>query len=501
MKKFTKKIIYQEYGKLIMDLRTIQKEKLPEISKKFSYLHFDKTYFSDTYTKKDEKKFWEIIYFTSDFLTKSKCKIEKELVEKCLQENQCIYSSISSLTNKKDEFDEILFESILQNHPQPNLISHLLEVYMRLDSDFSSFYTALYSFICAKSIIDATIISDAKGFPIDDDLADKLCWAPIDYQNDFDDDFDDDEESDKINNIEELESKFKEFITATFPESVSEAALEDPNFLRNLLENEPRDINEETDELIEIREKYTKLLENDSQYACTKRKNLLKKALDLYPEDIQLYLMLVAEYKSLDKKIEICDEALEIAKTFIGDEKEFKKIEKKQLFGIVPTTKAYIEVLFAKAAIFRNVGAFHCAYDIFEKMLELCPSDGLGARVFYLEALLEHSSYKNNNKEINDLIDRFSGDELPSIPWTKIFLLLNNDKIAEAKIKLKKAKNNNKYVSKFLLNRKEYFIDFTVPLVRGSKEEAENYCGIFKRFWSKDNLKKLRKIIIAIEKD
>ena len=67
MKKFTKKNIYQEYGKLIMDLRTIQKEKFPETSKKFSYLHFDKTYFSDTYTKKDEKKFWEIIYFTSDF--------------------------------------------------------------------------------------------------------------------------------------------------------------------------------------------------------------------------------------------------------------------------------------------------------------------------------------------------------------------------------------------------------------------------------------------------
>ncbi len=491
MKKITTKKILEEYGYLTANLKMIKKNNIPEIKKKFSFLHFNESYFSETYIKSDEKEFWKLIFFISKILTNAKAHLKTDIVEKCLQKNINFYLFAAEMCDDEGKMPDYILDCILEKYPQPKLLSHIFDCYLHIDADFSTFYVGLYSCVCAKCIVDAAIIADADGFPIDDDLIDKLSWNIS--KNEYDDEKSFDEllaelPDELTEGLPELISEFKELLNGKFPDDIPEFDWDNPSFLSGILEGDARGYEE--DAMIEsILEQREALLDDKSISAANKRRKLLEEVIAIDPEDIQIHFMLASEYKSFSKKMEICNRALEISKNIIGDEAEFSQLEKEQLFYLEPSTRPYMQTLFSIATICSSFGKHYKAAQIYWELLNLCPSDNLVVRTFYIETLLEIG----NKKRTMYLLDKFPDDTLPSIVWSRILLLLDDNNIIEAKKEIKKAVNYNKNIPKYLLDKKKYDVYIYNPVNNGSKEEAERYCTRFKRFWSKETLKKLKK--------
>ena len=103
MKKITTKKILEEYGYLTANLKMIKKNNIPEIKKKFSFLHFNEAHFSETYIKSDEKEFWKLIFFISKTLTNAKAHLKTDIVEKCLQKNMNFYLFAAEMCDDEGE--------------------------------------------------------------------------------------------------------------------------------------------------------------------------------------------------------------------------------------------------------------------------------------------------------------------------------------------------------------------------------------------------------------
>ena len=195
--------------------------------------------------------------------------------------------------------------------------------------------------------------------------------------------------------------------------------------------------------------------------------------------------------------MKIYDEALEIAEKQIGSKKYFKELEKARMFWGVTKTRPYMNVLFEKAQLLYEYSLDDYAAHIWIRMLDLCPSDNLGVRTYLLEYFLKN----DHRKSAENLLNNYPECALPEFIWTNIMLLLENNKLCEAKEQVKTGIRFNKYVPKLLFNKKKYPADFPVRITVGSKYEAELYCGRFKSLWKKENLGKLRNIISELEKE
>ncbi len=241
-------------------------------------------------------------------------------------------------------------------------------------------------------------------------------------------------------------------------------------------------------------EKYRKInetLEQVNKSKCTpKRRKLLKEIIEEYPGCVDLYLFLIEEYDSFQTKMKLCEEALEIAKKIIGDETDFKKLEKKQAFWGLHKTRPYMEVLFNQGFILYCYDLDDGAALVWKEMIQLCPNDNLGVREYLFEYLLG----KKDKKAVMDLLNKFPDDALPATIWTRIIMFLENNEIKEANNEIKIAIEFNKHILKLLFNKKKYKIEFTDRITFGSKDEAEQYCAKFKKFWSKENLEQLKKL-------
>jgi len=457
VKKITNNTILTELGYFVSFRKKIKKEKLPHISKEFSYLHFNNTFFPETYKKKDEILFFELIYLVSHILLKAGFIIENKIVNEIIIKNIGIYLYGSTMYEQdKGRIPSEMFDSIYEKYPQKNLIDYIFN-WVTSFFEFSSFDIKLYSYVCCKSLIDSAIISSKGGLPVDNKLSGELSWGNPD-------------DNDEIMN-NDMDDAFEDLFG-------SEEELDD------LYDNELNKIDQINEYLARV---------NSSDSVATRRK-LFKEAIEKFPDCVELRLFSANEYTSLNKKIKIYDETLELAKKQIGSEEYFKELEEEKAFWGVVKTRPYMCALFEKAETLYCYERYGQAADIWRRMLELCPNDNLGVRTYLLEFLLYIEEWEAAKK----LLFSYPECILPDFIWTNIMLKLESGQINEAKSLIEQAVKMNKHISKLLLNKKKYLPDFPDTVTFGSKHEAELYCGRFKTFWSKENLEKLKTILAEL---
>jgi len=470
MKKITKKQIRTELDNFVANRQKIENSELPQIIKKFSYLHFDKNFFTETFEKEDETFFFEIIYLISGILNNAGYRIKEDIVEKCMLGNMSAYIYGSAMYGLDGiEIPMEMFDSISEKYPLRVLIDDLFEWSCKsLLFKFSSFDARVYSYACCKSIIDAAIILSKDGFPIDEELIDKLSLRSSGEEIE-----EDDELLDELSNLLDEDDEF-------FDDN-------DLDDLETFFEKEAYEIEQINDYLDEI----------NSSSSVARRRKLFKEAIEKFPNCVELRLFSANEYNSFERKMNIYDEVLEIAKKQIGRKKDFKKLEEGRVFWGVTKTRPYMTVLFEKAQLLYESSLDNYAAEIWVRMLDLCPNDNLGVRTYLLEYFL-----KNGNRDAaENLLKNYPECALPGFIWTDIMFQLEENNNKRAKQRIKTGVAFNEYVPKLLLNKKKYQAGFPGRITVGSKYEAELYCGRFKPLWTKENLGKLKNIINELEKE
>lgn len=254
-------------------------------------------------------------------------------------------------------------------------------------------------------------------------------------------------------------------------------------FLQNILESgevvpaeHPRDIAQD-------------LLFDANATQGSKRKELIQKALEIYPDSPDAYSLLAEETSDKVERLNLLKEAIEAGTRDLG--KEFIKENTGSFWGLIET-RPYMraKAMYAKELETRML--YEEAIAIYKEILKLNPSDNQGIRYLLLSLYIKSGKYF----EASELIERYE-EATSTYLFNKALLYYkikgNTSDVIEL---LKEATKHNPYVLDYLLGRKRVPSKIYDVIGIGDESEAITYIQENQALW--EGAEELLKTFIKI---
>ncbi|MFD1739520.1 SEC-C metal-binding domain-containing protein [Bacillus salitolerans] len=179
------------------------------------------------------------------------------------------------------------------------------------------------------------------------------------------------------------------------------------------------------------------------------RYRLAKQALELYPYLPDAYIILAEKEKTVQKKLELYEKAMQIGYDRLGGEKYVQK-QKGHFWGLIET-RPYMRAKLHVANTLVQLKRTGEAISHYEELLQLNEMDNQGVRYLLFPAYIEAEEYD----KANQLLQQF-GEHSTHSTYNQLLLeLILKGKTKKAEKLLKEAKKANPYVSNYLSGKRK----------------------------------------------
>lgn len=245
------------------------------------------------------------------------------------------------------------------------------------------------------------------------------------------------------------------------------------NFLQNLEGQNLRNLPERTDN----KGRSQDLVYDAHGQPAAKGKKLIKKALELDPNNADAYNYLAGIERDIDKAIILYGKAIKAGEKTLG--KKFFKEQKGHFWGMIET-RPYMRAKVGLADCLYSKGQVGKAIDIYKEMLELNPGDNQGVRHLLSTLLLS----KKDLTEFQSFIE--SNDAEDCAVWNynnALYHFKKSGSTKESEKALLKAYKGNKHVIDYMLGIKDMPNELPQYIGRGDENEAIFYVNTSWAIW------------------
>ena len=208
-----------------------------------------------------------------------------------------------------------------------------------------------------------------------------------------------------------------------------------------------------------------------------KGKKLVKKALDLDPDNPEAYHYLGLVEKDMNKSLALFEKAMTLAKNEIG-EKEFEEL--KGHFWGFHETRPYMRAKASYAEALFLVGRIDESLQQFGEMIALNPNDNQGVRYQYAALLVQFGKWKEFEKLRKEYSDEGSALWL----FTEaLYLFKKEGNSAKAVKALTKANKANTHVIPYMVREKIISLDLPDHYSFGDENEGVIYLKYALEAW------------------
>jgi tetratricopeptide (TPR) repeat protein len=209
-----------------------------------------------------------------------------------------------------------------------------------------------------------------------------------------------------------------------------------------------------------------------------KRYKLAEEAINLDPNCVDAYVILVENSKSMQEALMLSEKAMKIGEKKLG--KAFFVENKGHFWGLIET-RPYMRAKSQYAEALYQLGKINEAIRQYEEILVLNPNDNLGGRYMLFVLYLDKGELSKAEKLLNQY-DEESAHGL----YNKLLLeLLKNGFSAKAAKMLKAAKKQNPFVIPLLTGKKRLPKHMPEYHGWGDENEAVIYVDVHHHFWKK----------------
>ncbi|MDQ0214442.1 tetratricopeptide (TPR) repeat protein [Oikeobacillus pervagus] len=258
-------------------------------------------------------------------------------------------------------------------------------------------------------------------------------------------------------------------------ENMNFESLDEVNEFMNQQINHPKTASEP----LSNKEKAQELLFDAYETTGPKRFQLAKKALKLYPNSPDAYLILAEEYEWEPlKQLKLYRKGIEAGEKDLGH--DFFKKNKGHFWGIV-STRPYMRVKYEYGVLLMDLQKYEEAIKQLEDLLALNPSDNQGVRYELFLAYVE-CGLLNKAKS---LLMQYPEVTANGAYNEALLGYLENGLSNKVKIQMGKAKEKNPYVIDFLIGKKKLPLSAPAAYQIGETSEAIIYAIDHHHIWNK----------------
>ncbi|WP_245947629.1 tetratricopeptide repeat protein [Bacillus taeanensis] len=209
----------------------------------------------------------------------------------------------------------------------------------------------------------------------------------------------------------------------------------------------------------------------------TSQVELAKKALELYPNSPDAYILLGEHADSPSKALECYEKAVEAGEQDLG--KTFFNENKGHFWGLIET-RPYMRAKLMAAQALWNRGDITKALQHYQDMLELNPNDNQGVRYLLLHAYLK----LERADQAEALFAQYKDDYTAHFLYNRILVSYMKNGITSKLSKLlKEAQKQNAFVLPYLLKQKQIPADSFNYVGFGDETEAAAYAQEHALIW------------------
>lgn len=212
------------------------------------------------------------------------------------------------------------------------------------------------------------------------------------------------------------------------------------------------------------------------------RRQLIKQALNIYPNQPDAYLLLAEMTDSLQEKYQLACQAVKAGEKDLG--KDFFQ-ENKGDFWVMTETRPYMRAKAELAFTQYHLGDKPAAIKTYEDILELNPNDNQGVRYTLLLLYLEEKQLT----KAEEILQEHEESADAAILFNKALLYFFRKGLTnETKAILKEADEQNPYVKMFLTGEKRLPAESPEYIGLGDENEAVSYVQESFRVWKDADL-------------
>ena len=192
---------------------------------------------------------------------------------------------------------------------------------------------------------------------------------------------------------------------------------------------------------------------------------LARQTLALDPDCVDALVVRAMSEKREVKRISMLQQAVKAGERRLG--KEFFEENSGRFWGLLET-RPYMRARYELATELMHANRAQEGIGHLEALLDLSLNDNIGAREDLLTAFL----MADNIEAAHDLAERYSEDGSALFEWARVLIYYLSREFAEASKALARARRANKYVEKYLLQKKDLPDEAPFEYVMGRDSEA-----------------------------
>lgn len=208
-----------------------------------------------------------------------------------------------------------------------------------------------------------------------------------------------------------------------------------------------------------------------------KRKELIKEALEIYPNSPDAYLMMVDDAKTLMEEYQLIYKAVSVGKEDLGE--AFFKENEGHFWGLVET-RPFMRAKAELAKYHVNYGNTSDAVTEYEEMLILNPNDNQGIRYILFPLYIDLQRFEDAKNLIEQFDDDLSASSLFSYALANYFTEGLTAKTIQI---LEQANHENPYIKDYLVGNIKLPEKQFDAIRLGDKSEAITYVQDNKYLW------------------
>ncbi|AZR73225.1 hypothetical protein BBF96_07405 [Anoxybacter fermentans] len=252
--------------------------------------------------------------------------------------------------------------------------------------------------------------------------------------------------------------------------SLKKIWIDDPAEINQLINENFGKINSFAKANISLRDKAQNLLYDAWETTGKKRVELAKKALEIYPDSPDAYVILAQETATtFEEALYLYRKGVEAGERVFG--KRYFEENKGHFWGLIET-RPYMRAKLGLAETFEFLNYKNEAIKHYKEMLELNPNDNQGVRYNLLTLLLE----ENRFTEAKNLLEKYNNDISAEFKYNKCVLEYKLSGASNITKKLfKEAIAYNPFVPDYLLGVKQLPLFPPLYISPGGEDEAIYY--------------------------
>ncbi|MCK9630739.1 MAG: tetratricopeptide repeat protein [Methanoregula sp.] len=226
-----------------------------------------------------------------------------------------------------------------------------------------------------------------------------------------------------------------------------------------------------------VPEEAYELILQASETSGKKRTSLALHALSISKDCADAYVILADAEQDNAEALRLLEEGVRAGERVLG-----KRVFRECVgdFWLVFETRPYMRARFALALLLRDIGERDRAIDIFTDLLRLNPNDNQGARYELATCFLE----KGDHAALEGLLEEYENDGSAVWLYSRALLKFRQEgKSMEAEVCLREAIEENPFVPRYLLGKKDLPARHPDCMSRGERSEAIVYTLDNRRVW------------------